>query len=71
VRKLDENRNLAIPTMILLLVNTITIIYSVLATRPKVPTSGFAGMITRDQIEKKGGNPAFLWRFFQDGMGGL
>lgn len=65
VRKLDENRNLAIPTMILLLVNTITIIYSVLATRPKVPTSGFAGMITRDQIEKKGGNLLFFGDFFK------
>ena len=65
VRKLDENRNLAIPTMILLLVNTITIIYSVLATRPKVPTSGFSGMITREQIENKGGNLLFFGDFFK------
>jgi len=65
VRKLDENRNLAIPTMILLLVNTITIIYSVLATRPKVPTSGLSGMITREQIENKGGNLLFFGDFFK------
>jgi hypothetical protein len=65
VRKLDENRNLAIPTMILLLVNTITIIYSVLATRHKVPTAGLSGMITREQIENKGGNLLFFGDFFK------
>ena len=65
VRKLDENRNLAIPTLILLVMNTITIIYSILATRPKVPTGKISGMISREQIEKQQGNLLFFGDFFK------
>jgi len=65
VRKLDENRNLTIPTLILLVMNTITIIYSVLATRPKVPTGGVSGMVTREEIDNQKGNLLFFGDFFK------
>ena len=66
VRKLDEEtKKLVIPTIILLVVNTVTIIYSVLATRPKVPTGGSHGIVSREQIENKTGNLLFFGAFFR------
>jgi hypothetical protein len=63
VRKLDENRNLVIPTIILLLMNVITIIYSVLATRPKIPT----GYFSREQVMTKSINLLFFGNFYKMG----
>ena len=63
VRKLDENRNLVVPTIILLLMNVITIIYSVLATRPKIPT----GYFSRDQVMTKSINLLFFGNFYKMG----
>lgn len=58
--KLDQNRHLIIPTLILLAVNVTTIIYSILATRPKV----HKGIFTREQVEKKSVNLLFYGSFY-------
>jgi hypothetical protein len=60
VRNLDQNRNLLIPTIILLAVNVATIIYSVLATRPKV----MDGVFTPEQVNNKSVNLLFFGSFY-------
>lgn len=60
VRKLNENRHLLVPTIILLAVNVATIIYSILATRPKV----HQGIFTDDQIKRKSVNLLFYGSFY-------
>ena len=60
VGKLDENRFLLIPTVILLTFNVITIIYAVLATRPKV----HPGTFTAQQLESKSVNLLFYGSFY-------
>ncbi|HEX8278292.1 MAG TPA: Pycsar system effector family protein, partial [Segetibacter sp.] len=60
VGRLNENRNLIIPTIILLIVNVTTIIYSILATRPKV----HKGFFTNEQVERKSVNLLFYGSFY-------
>jgi HD superfamily phosphodiesterase len=60
VRNLDQNRNLLIPTILLLAVNVATIIYSVLATRPKV----MDGVFTPEQVNNKSVNLLFFGSFY-------
>ncbi|HEY6976758.1 MAG TPA: Pycsar system effector family protein [Chitinophagaceae bacterium] len=64
VRNLDDNRNLIIPTIILLLVSVTAIIYSVLATRPKV----LSGIFTQQQVENKTVNLMFFGSFYKMGF---
>jgi len=59
LRKLEDNPNLIIPSFILLATSVITIIYSVLATRPNITN----GRFTRDDIEKKKTNLLFFGNF--------
>jgi len=61
VKKLDENRNLIIPTLILLAVNVVTIVYSVLATRPKIPQ----GKFSKEQVVNKSINLLFFGNFYK------
>jgi predicted metal-dependent HD superfamily phosphohydrolase len=61
VRNLDENRELLIPTIILLTVNVFTIIFSVLATRPKVSK----GFFTQEQVENKSVNLLYFGSFYK------
>jgi len=61
VRNLDDNRNLIIPTIILLLVSVTAIIYSILATRPKV----LKGVFTQQQVENKTVNLMFFGSFYK------
>ncbi|KAA2245780.1 HDIG domain-containing protein [Chitinophaga agrisoli] len=63
LRKLEDNPNLIIPSFILLATSVVTIIYSVLATRPNVSRGEF----TRDDIERKKTNLLFFGNFH--GMG--
>ncbi|HEU4554322.1 MAG TPA: Pycsar system effector family protein, partial [Chitinophaga sp.] len=63
LRKLEDNPNLIIPSFILLATSVVTIIYSVLATRPNVTQ----GRFTREDIEKKKTNLLFFGNFH--GMG--
>ena len=74
VRKLEENNNLAvltIPTLILLGINVVAIIYAVLATRPKIPN----GRFTKEEVTNKTTNLLFFGTFYnmsfedyEDGM---
>ena len=61
VKNIESHRALVIPSLILLVVNVVTIIYSVLATRPGFST----GVFTRDQVEKKTVNMLFFGSFHQ------
>ena len=61
IKNLDEHKNLIIPTMILLAVNVGTIIYSVLATRPKVA----GGEFTQEQVADKSVNLLFFGSFYK------
>lgn len=60
VKNLDENRYLLIPALILLIVSVTTIIYAILATRPKI----LQGRFTREQLENKSVNLLFFGSFY-------
>jgi predicted metal-dependent HD superfamily phosphohydrolase len=61
LRKLDEHSNLFIPTFMLLTVSLLTMIFSILATRPSIPQ----GVFTPDDIEKKTVNLLFFGNFYR------
>ena len=60
VKNLAENRFLLIPAIILLGVSVTTIIYAILATRPKMQK----GRFTDDQLKKKSVNLLFFGSFY-------
>lgn len=60
IKNLDQHRVLLIPTIILLSVNVTTIIYAILATRPK----GTAGVFTQEQVDQKSVNLLFFGSFY-------
>ncbi|MCB2203962.1 HD domain-containing protein [bacterium] len=59
-RKLDTNPYMAVPTFLFLAVCLTTIVYAVLASRPKVTS----GMFTREDIEQKRANLLFFGNFY-------
>ena len=61
VKKLDEYGKLIIPTILLMIMNVITIIYAVLATRPQIPN----GIFTREQVVNKTINLLFFGNFYK------
>jgi predicted metal-dependent HD superfamily phosphohydrolase len=61
IGKFVLNPKLIIPTILLLSVNVITIIYSVLATRPAI----MKGRFTKEQVEKKTVNLLFFGSFYK------
>lgn len=61
LRKLENNTHLIIPTMMLLAVCLITIVFSILATRPSVP----AGRFSNEDIEKQQVNLLFFGNFYR------
>lgn len=61
LRKLDEHSNLLIPTFMLLTVSLLTMIFSILATRPSIPP----GLFTPADIEKKTVNLLFFGNFYR------
>ena len=61
LRNLDENRNLQIPAIMLILVNVITIVFSVLATRPRIP----GGKFEKADIDEKKVNLLFFGNFYK------
>ena len=60
IKNLDEHRNLLVPTILLLTVNVTTIIYSVLATRPKISD----GFFTREQVVNKSVNLLYFGSYY-------
>jgi predicted metal-dependent HD superfamily phosphohydrolase len=61
LRRLEDYPNLKLPTVIFLTVNVATIIFAILATRPKVTS----GVFTREDIEKKRANLLFFGNFYK------
>jgi hypothetical protein len=60
VKNLDSQRYLIIPSLILLTINVMTIIYSVLATRPNIGP----GVFTAEQVEEKSINMLYFGSFY-------
>lgn len=61
VRKLEENPYLTIPTMLLITICVITMVFSILATRPSLPH----GTFTEDNIRDKNVNLLFFGNFYR------
>ncbi len=61
LRKIEENPTLTIPVILLLSVNVITIIFSVLATRPQLTS----GIYTQQEVEDKKVNLLFFGNFYR------
>ena len=61
LRKLETNDYLTIPAIMLLLVSLVTIVLSILATRPNIP----AGTFTQEQIDNKNVNLLFFGNFYR------
>ena len=62
LRKLEDNPHLIIPTMILLTICVVTMVCSILATRPNLPP----GTFSQQDLDYPEGKPAFLWQFLPD-----
>ena len=61
LRKLEDNGYLTIPTFMLLTVSLLSMIFSILATRPAIPT----GVFTREDIDQKKVNLLFFGNFYK------
>ncbi|WEK17507.1 MAG: DUF5706 domain-containing protein [Candidatus Pedobacter colombiensis] len=61
LRKLEDNPHLIIPTMLLLIVCVVTMVFSILATRPSIPE----GVFTPADIEEKRVNLLFFGNFYR------
>lgn len=61
VRRIDEYATLTIPVIMLLIVNLLTIIFSILATRPNVPK----GIFREKDVEDNKVNLLFFGNFFK------
>jgi len=61
LRKLEDNQHLMIPTMLLLTVCVVTLVFSILATRPSLPP----GRFTEQDIDDKKVNLLFFGNFYR------
>jgi predicted metal-dependent HD superfamily phosphohydrolase len=61
LRKIEDHTNLAIPATLLLTVNLVTIIFSILATRPHIPP----GKFSKEDLEEKKVNLLFFGNFYK------
>ncbi|HEX3933807.1 MAG TPA: Pycsar system effector family protein, partial [Puia sp.] len=61
LRKIEDHTNLAIPATLLLSVNLVTIIFSILATRPHIPP----GTFSKADLEEKKVNLLFFGNFYR------
>ena len=61
MRKLEDNPHLIIPTLLLLIICVTTMVFSILSTRPTVPT----GTFTADDITRKKVNLLFFGNFYK------
>ncbi|MCE7064217.1 Pycsar system effector family protein [Dyadobacter sp. CY326] len=61
IRKLEDNTYLIIPTMLLLTVCMVTMVFSILATRPTIPH----GTFTQEDIDTKDVNLLFFGNFYR------
>ena len=61
LRKIEDHTNLEIPAIILLTVNLVTIIFSILATRPHIPP----GTFNKEDLDQKKVNLLFFGNFYK------
>lgn len=61
LRKLEDNPHLIIPTLILLIICVVTMVFSILATRPSIPK----GVFTSEDIAQKRVNLLFFGNFYR------
>lgn len=61
LRKLEDNPHLIIPTLILLVICVVTMVFSILATRPSIPE----GVFTPEDINNKKVNLLFFGNFYR------
>jgi len=61
LRKLEDNPHLIIPTLLLLIICVVTMVFSILATRPSIPE----GVFTPRDIEEKKVNLLFFGNFYR------
>jgi len=61
LRKLEDNPHLIIPTLLLLIICVVTMVFSILATRPTVPP----GTFTPEDIQEKKVNLLFFGNFYR------
>ena len=61
LRKIEDHTNLAIPATLLLAVNLVTIIFSILATRPHIPP----GKFSKADLDEKKVNLLFFGNFYK------
>jgi len=61
LRRLENNPHLIIPTIILLVICVITMVFSILATRPSIPS----GTFTQNDIQSKSINLLFFGNFYK------
>lgn len=61
LRKIESHPNIAIPSFMLITVNLVTIIFSILATRPNIPK----GTFNAKDLEKKEVNLLFFGNFYK------
>jgi predicted metal-dependent HD superfamily phosphohydrolase len=61
IRKLEDNTYLIIPTMLLLMVCMVTMVFSILSTRPTIPR----GTFTQEDIDTKNVNLLFFGNFYR------
>lgn len=61
LRKLEDNPHLIIPTLLLLIICVVTMVFSILATRPSIPE----GIFTQDDIKAKRVNLLFFGNFYR------
>ncbi|WP_316841873.1 Pycsar system effector family protein [Pedobacter gandavensis] len=61
LRKLEDNPHLIVPTLILLVICVVTMVFSILATRPSIPK----GVFTPEDISQKRVNLLFFGNFYR------
>jgi predicted metal-dependent HD superfamily phosphohydrolase len=61
LRQIEKYHNEAIPAVMLLVVNLVTIVFAILATRPNIPK----GTFTKEEVEQKKVNLLFFGNFFR------
>ena len=61
LRKLEDNPHLIIPTLLLLIICVVTMVFSILATRPSIPE----GIFSQDDIKAKRVNLLFFGNFYR------
>jgi hypothetical protein len=64
LRKIDQHMNQLIPAIFLLTINLITIVFSILATRPNITL----GRFTPEDIKRQNVNLLFFGNFYKMGL---